>query len=218
MYLRLWFLLQWTWLWKRYHHSGIKKPGNILVWLHIEKDDYDLPVYEQVMKAYGKFSEDIHSGKIVSAYALDRHGVIAAISKMAFGNRLGVKVEYDQEADELFAPAFGDIIGRSPGRADRQFKYFLYCGRESDRGKEICIWKCRNLSRRSRECMDRDFRKSICHKIIGQCKGSRRKTLSASDIHICSHKIGQPAVFIPVFREQTVSMTARKRLNVPGQK
>ena len=101
--------------------------------MHIEKDDYDLPVYEQVMKAYGKFSEDIHSGKIVSAYALDRHGVIAAISKMAFGNRLGVKVEYDQEAGELFAPAFGDIVAEVPaeqiGNLSISYTCLLYTSR-----------------------------------------------------------------------------------------
>ena len=28
-------------------------------------------------------------GKVVSAYALDRHGIAAAVSKMAFGNDYG---------------------------------------------------------------------------------------------------------------------------------
>ena len=63
----------------------LKKAGNKLVWMKIEKDEYELPVYEQVMDQYGKFADDIHNGKIVSAYALDRHGVIAAVNKMAFG-------------------------------------------------------------------------------------------------------------------------------------
>ena len=71
----------------------LKKAGNKLVWMKIEKDEYELPVYEQVMDQYGKFADDIHNGKIVSAYALDRHGVIAAVSKMAFGNGMGVKIE-----------------------------------------------------------------------------------------------------------------------------
>ena len=82
--------------------------------MKIEKDQYDLPVYTQLMDQYGKFAADIHSGKIVSAYALDRHGVIAAASKMAFGNKLGVKIEHNLDAGELFAPAFGDIIAEVP--------------------------------------------------------------------------------------------------------
>ena len=88
----------------------LKKAGNKLVWLRIEKDEYDLPVYGQIMDQYGKFEEDIRAGRIVSAYALDRHGVIAAVSKMAFGNRKGVKIEHNMDPRELFAPAFGDII------------------------------------------------------------------------------------------------------------
>ena len=92
----------------------LKKAGNKLVWMKIEKDEYELPVYEQVMDQYGKFADDIHNGKIVSAYALDRHGVIAAVSKMAFGNGMGVKIEHSMDARELFAPAFGDIVAEVP--------------------------------------------------------------------------------------------------------
>ncbi len=54
----------------------------------IPEDAYDLPVYEQVMKLYDKIHELSRAAKIVSAYALDRYGVAAAVSKMAFGNGL----------------------------------------------------------------------------------------------------------------------------------
>ena len=66
----------------------LKKAGNKLVWLKIERDENDLPVYEKVMEQYGKIHEDIQKGRIVSAYALDRHGIASAVSKMAFGNGL----------------------------------------------------------------------------------------------------------------------------------
>ena len=88
----------------------LKTAGNKLVWLSIPTDEYDIPVYDKVMEQYGKFTEDIRAGRIVSAYATDRHGVIAAVSRMAFGNRMGVKIEHSMDARDLFAPAFGDII------------------------------------------------------------------------------------------------------------
>ena len=88
----------------------LKKAGNKLVWLRIPTDEYDIPVYEKVMELYGKFTEDIRAGRIVSAYAADRHGVIAAVSRMAFGNRMGIKIEHNMDARDLFAPAFGDIV------------------------------------------------------------------------------------------------------------
>ena len=67
----------------------LKAAGNKLVWMQIPTDEYDVPEYAKVMDAYGKFTDDIRSGKIVSAYALDRHGIVSAVSKMAFGNRMG---------------------------------------------------------------------------------------------------------------------------------
>ena len=92
----------------------LKKAGDKLVWLQIPTDEYDVPVYEKVMDQYGKFTADIHDGKIVAAYALDRHGIVPAVSKMAFGNRMGVTLDASVEAKDLFAPAFGDLIAEVP--------------------------------------------------------------------------------------------------------
>lgn len=60
----------------------LKKAGNKLVLLKIERDAYDLPDYEKIMDQYHKFFEDVKAGRIVSAYALDGNGLAAAISKM----------------------------------------------------------------------------------------------------------------------------------------
>ena len=92
----------------------LKAAGNKLVWLRIPTDEYDVPKYDQVMELYGKFREDVQAGRIVSAYALDRHGIAAAVSKMAFGNRMGVKIDHDVDARDLFVPAFGDIVAEVP--------------------------------------------------------------------------------------------------------
>ena len=66
----------------------LKKAGSKLVWIRLPKDSYDLPDYAATMDQYGKLHQDILDGKVLSAYALDRHGIAAAVSKMAFGNQL----------------------------------------------------------------------------------------------------------------------------------
>ena len=38
------------------------------------KDQYDLPDYAGIMDQYEKLHKDMQDGKVVSAYALDRHG------------------------------------------------------------------------------------------------------------------------------------------------
>ena len=60
----------------------LKKAGNKLVWLRAPKDQYDLPDYAAIMDQYEKLHNDMQAGKVVSAYALDRHGIAAAVSKM----------------------------------------------------------------------------------------------------------------------------------------
>ena len=179
----------------------LKQAGNKLVWLSIETDEYDIPKYEKVMEQYAKFTEDIHSGRIVAAYALDRHGIIAAVSKMAFGNRMGVKIEHNIDARDLFAPAFGDIIAEVP--ADKvgelgitytvigevtEDATFSYGNEKISLAEAECAWK---------ETLEPVFPTNSGAE--GQEEKIDRGLYETSDIHICSHKIAQPTVFIPVF-------------------
>ena len=179
----------------------LKQAGNKLVWLSIETDEYDIPKYEKVMEQYAKFTEDIHSGRIVAAYALDRHGIIAAVSKMAFGNRMGVKIEHNIDARDLFAPAFGDIIAEVP--ADKvgelgitytvigevtEDATFSYGNEKISLAEAERAWK---------ETLEPVFPTNSGAE--GQEEKSDRGWEETSDIHICSHKIAQPTVFIPVF-------------------
>ena len=71
----------------------LKAPGNKLVRFSIEKDDFDIPVYDDVAALYGAIHELTRAGVVVSAYALDAKGMAAAVSKMAFGNKTGVILE-----------------------------------------------------------------------------------------------------------------------------
>ena len=192
----------------------LKKAGSKLVWLRIPKDEYDLPVYEKVMEQYGKFAEDIKAGRIISAYVPDRHGVIAAVSKMAFGNGMGVKIEHSMDERELFAPAFGDLVAEVPeGKVgelqitytvigevtdDKAFSYGdavigLDEAEEAWTGTLEKVFATRSGAQdgptswfiRSEKKEDGELKEDGC--------------FHASKVHICSHKIAQPTVFIPVF-------------------
>ena len=91
-----------------------KKAGSKLVWLRAPKDSYDLPDYSQIMDGYDKLHEDIKAGRVISAYAAEANGIAEAVSKMAFGNHLGVKIEHDVDPRDFFAPAWGDIVCEVP--------------------------------------------------------------------------------------------------------
>ena len=196
-----------------------KKAGNKIVWMKIERDEYDLPVYTQIMEQYGKFADDIHSGKIVSAYALDRHGIAVAVSKMAFGNGFGVKLEHSLDPRDAFAPAFGDLVAEVPadqvgslsiaytviGEVTAE-QTFAYGSEKLELGeaKEAWMNTLENVFA-TKSAADSD-------------EPVEEKLYNASEIHICSHKIGQPTVFIPVFPGTNCEYDSRRAFERAGAK
>ena len=198
----------------------LKAAGNKLVWMQIPTDEYDVPEYAKVMDAYGKFTDDIRSGKIVSAYALDRHGIVSAVSKMAFGNRMGVTICDSVDAKDLFAPAFGDIIAEVPAdkvdaltipytvigevNADAVFAYKEIKLTEAD---AEAAWK---------EPLEKVFPTNSGAE--GQEEAVKSDVYKASDIHICTHKIAQPTVFIPVFPGTNCEFDSAKAFERAGAK
>ena len=178
----------------------LKKAGNKLVWLKIERDENDLPVYDAVMDQYGKFMEDIQSGKIVSAYALDRHGVAAAVSKMAFGNRMGAKIEHNVDKRDLFAPAFGDIIAEvEDGKVGELAITYTEIGEVTEE-PVLAYGDVKIALADAQDAWTGTLEKVFATKSAADSDAKvEEKLFNTSDIHICSHKIGQPTVFIPVF-------------------
>ena len=198
----------------------LKAAGNKLVWLRIPTDEYDVPKYDQVMELYGKFREDVQAGRIVSTYALDRHGIAAAVSKMAFGNRMGVKIEHDVDARDLFAPAFGDIVAEVPADkvSELAITYtvigevtedaaFTYRDMEITEADAEAAWKVP---------LEKVFPTNSGAE--GQEEVVEKGLYNASDIHICSHKIAQPTVFIPVFPGTNCEFDSKKAFERAGAK
>ena len=190
----------------------LKKAGNKLVLLKIEKDEYDLPKYAQVMEQYGKFFEDVKAGRITSAYALDGKGLAAAVSKMAFGNGMGVKLEETKAPEDLFAAGFGDIVAEvGADQADKLSFDYTVVGEvtekqaleyasvsipleealEAWRGTLEKVFRTRSTSQDGPTSM-----------FVAGKSGNRldeEGCYHADQIYVCKHKVAVPRVFIPVF-------------------
>ncbi|MDR1835130.1 MAG: phosphoribosylformylglycinamidine synthase [Fusobacteriaceae bacterium] len=74
---------------------------------HRAKEDKS-PDYESLIKNFRFLYENIGNGKILSAMAVKSGGVAEALSKMAFGNRIGVRVT-DSDAD-FFGRSYGSVV------------------------------------------------------------------------------------------------------------
>lgn len=190
----------------------LKAAGNQLMLFTIKKDEYDLPVYEQVMRLYAAVHEMIQSKAVISAYALDGKGLAAALGKMAFGNKLGVTVSGEVSLDTLFAPGFGNIVAEVPeGKAD-EVRAILEKAGLSENGVPVgCVNGEQSL------IYDGAAGKTVIsvEEAIQAWTGTLEKVFPtraaegkeevktdvfhAENIYVCKNKVAKPTVFIPVF-------------------
>ncbi len=89
--------------------GDIKNTDSDLYFLPVERTADELPDLAKLTKMYEMVYELASEGKIYSAYTVRAGGLAEAISKMAFGNKIGVKLN-DAAKKYLFAPEIGAIV------------------------------------------------------------------------------------------------------------
>ncbi len=190
-----------------------KKAGSKIVWLSTPRDGYDLPVYEQLMDQYEKLHKDMQAGRVISAYALDRHGLAAAVAKMAFGNAMGVKIEHDLDPRDFFAPGFGDLVLEVPdGKVGELSITYRVIGEVTGDGQlsygnvQIPLDEALGAWKGTLEKVFKTESGEIGDGPIGyigkaqDSEGEIKDGLyKASKVYICKNKVAKPRVFIPVF-------------------
>ena len=191
----------------------LKKAGNKLVWLRAPKDQYDLPDYTGIMEQYEKLHNDMQAGKVVSAYALDRHGIAAAVSKMAFGNAMGVKIEHNLDPRDFFAPGFGDLVLEVPAEKVGQLSItYTVIGEVTADGKfsygnaEITLDEAYKAWTGTLEKVfkttsgeENDGPVAMAVKTADPEATYENGIYNTKNIYVCKHKVAKPRVFIPVF-------------------
>ena len=176
-----------------------KKAGNKIVFFEIERDEYDLPVYSQVMALYNAVAKAIADKAVVSAYTLNAKGIAEAVSKMAFGNKLGVRINADYDSSEFFAPKYGCIIAEAdPELLDKIGCKYTVIGEVTDDGTftygdaVISVEEALNTWKKPLEKV---------FPTVAVKGGQKLETpvYNADSIYVCKNKVAKPTVFIPVF-------------------
>ena len=181
----------------------LKAAGNKLVTFALKKDEFDIPVYEEVMKLYDAVHALIVKKAIVSAYALDSKGIMAAVAKMAFGNKMGVEFSNDLEANALFTNRIGDIIAEvsAEGMEALQASGVAYTvvGTVLEENAGF-VYKDVNVTMdEALKAWTSKLEKVFPTKAVKATDPIETKLYKASDIYVCKNKIAKPTVFIPVF-------------------
>ena len=196
----------------------LKYPGDRLVRFRIPKDAYDLPVYDGVMALYDKImtlmlertdTVDINGipvkmpkRKIVAAYALDAKGVAAAVSKMAFGNGLGVAVDSSYKKESLFDNGLGDILVEMPAGEVHTLKTLGVDYEEIGTVTADGIFSYGSMKLTGKDA--REVWSGKLDKVFPYTAGKDKQPVASplyetKELYVCKHKVAKPTVFIPVF-------------------
>ncbi len=185
----------------------LKKAGNALIEFIIDRDAYDLPVYDNVLALYDEVTKAMRAGRIVSCYAEDTYGIAASVSKMAFGNAMGVKLDAYLSAEELLADGIGNLIAEVPAAEVEKFL------------ADPAISKVGQVRRVGEVTEDGAFTAagvtipmnemeeswtSTLEKVFPTTASDEKEAVAtdlyrADSIYVCKHKTARPTVFIPVF-------------------
>ncbi|KHD37954.1 phosphoribosylformylglycinamidine synthase [Clostridium acetobutylicum] len=180
-----------------------KKVGSSVVLVKCERDENEVPLFDELKKNFDTVQALIKDKKVISAQSVRHGGLIAALSKMCFGNKIGFEM---LKEEELFTPDYGSIVLELEGDLDikelfKDVKYEVI-------GKTIADSKIilNNVSISIDEALEAyteplekvfptkvEASKKINLALYDEVKYENIKRVSAVN------KIAKPRVFIPVF-------------------
>ncbi|WP_084578197.1 phosphoribosylformylglycinamidine synthase [Sporomusa malonica] len=91
-----------------------KQAGSNVVVVHVKRDEHELPDFAAVTMAYDRVGQLVQAGRVLAAYTVKLGGLAEAVSKMTFGNRIGIDLTARIGGTALFAPDYGSLVLELP--------------------------------------------------------------------------------------------------------
>ncbi len=193
----------------------LKQAGSKLVLLDIKEKEYGMPDYEDALNQYAALRKAIEAGQVRSAYALGFGGIIEAVSKMAFGNKLGVKLCI---ANDLTTKHYGWIVVEVKDANSLPFRskeigevtsepYFEVAGEKICQEEALAAWQ---------KTLEPVFPTRTPAADGLKALEDHNDLKSYKDIHVCSHKVAKPHVFIPAFPGTNCEYDSARAFNRAG--
>ena len=186
----------------------LKETGDKLYLLRVLRDNYDQPNYDQAKLIFEVVRQMVELGNIKAAYALDAYGLVPAVSKMAFGNKFGVKLHDACQTELLFGCVIGDIVVEVSEDGAMAIIQEL-----EKRGLSDCGYEVGEVTADSTFTY-KDTKISM-DEALAAWTGTLEKVFKtrsyedtslvdtgvyeAKNFYVCKNKIAKPRVFIPVF-------------------
>ncbi|SFO61304.1 phosphoribosylformylglycinamidine synthase [Pseudobutyrivibrio sp. JW11] len=186
----------------------LKEAGDKLFLLRILRDNYDQPNYSQAKVVYEVIRQMVELGNIKAAYALDAYGLVPAVSKMAFGNKLGVKLVDECQNGLLFGCVIGDIVvevsedGALAIIQELEKRGFSDCGYEVGEVTDDATFTYKDVKISMDEALAAwtgTLEKVFKTRSHDDTSLVNTELYKAKNFYISKNKIAKPRVFIPVF-------------------
>ncbi len=171
----------------------IKKEGSKLVMFTVKRDENDLPRFDELKKMYDTVHSLITDGKVLSASVVKGFGLAETVSKMAFGNMIGVEFDKNITNDMLFNAPLGSIVLEVEEDMDGAVIVGTTGGNALKmNGVEITL-------KEAVDAWKKPLEKVFPTKAGHFTEEPETYSYSKRNITVASEKFAKPRIFIPVF-------------------
>ncbi|MEG2928560.1 MAG: phosphoribosylformylglycinamidine synthase [Oscillospiraceae bacterium] len=95
--------------------TEFKKTNSNIYFIQPQKDANGLYNKDSLVKTYKALEKAIKEKRILAAWAVGMGGVAEAVTKMSFGNQIGVKLDSKLTPEELFCKNYGAFVVETDG-------------------------------------------------------------------------------------------------------
>ncbi|TJX14219.1 phosphoribosylformylglycinamidine synthase [Tissierella creatinini] len=174
-----------------------KNIGSDIYLIDIDLDQNQVPNFNSLKSNYDKVKELVDKKIILAAKTVTTGGIGAAISKMAFGNKIGFKLIHKMDLNEIFQKRIGSLLLEVSPENANELQGFKKIG--TTIGEEIVSFGEESVA--LNEMID-NWEKPLLsiYPIKKDVEGeltTLKSTLTSRAYR--GEKIGQPRVFIPAF-------------------
>ena len=189
--------------------SEFKKAGDNIYLITTKLDENDLPDLKELKENFDFIEKNIKDKKIVASVAVKNGGIAESIAKMTFGNKLGVNVNFAENAEnEWFKVNYGAFIIETSEKID--YKNATLLGKVTEDAKIVInndtVMDLDELIAEWEKPLEKVFptKKEVAEEHrIAHCKGVEYEKLEKIEheniISNISNAYAKPRVFIPVF-------------------
>ncbi|AGA68729.1 phosphoribosylformylglycinamidine synthase [Desulfitobacterium dichloroeliminans LMG P-21439] len=195
-----------------------KEAGSQVVLVPSRRDEKEVIDFENLTRNFKKVHELIQSGKVYASHTVRMGGLAAALTKMAFGNRIGMKFLAATAEEDLFHADYGSIIleiSESDNLKELfgEVNYRVLGSTQAKpsielNGVEITLAEARAVWEKP---LERIFPTKTAQMGLPQDFSYGERNL-----HRPSTKIAKPRVFIPVFPGTNCEYDSRKAFEKAG--